>query len=470
MSYRALVCSAALVATAVFARPAVAQSVNDPNLQVQTWVRGLDRPVGADFFNSRGDLFAIEKNTGRVQIIRNRKVRSTALDLNVANDSERGLLGMTLSPTFNQDNFVYLYYTASATGDGGAAIGNQIVRYQYDGEKLVFKKKLMSLPSAVGPNHDGGKLTFGPDGKLYTVIGDLNLNNANSNYAGQPVAGSGQVLRMEPWGAAPADNPFYKASRVGQTDEPANHTYAYGVRNSFGIAFDPVSGTLFESENGRTEYDELNRVTPGFNSGWEKIMGPVARNGGSLPRLVSFGPEAHYEDPLFAWKANVAPTDLLFFETQKLGAQYKNDLFVGTTRGGKILRFDLTPDRLSLILTGDLADGVADSTDEDRFKESGPLIFGQDFGTVADLLMGPGGMFVVSYGNNAIYRITPQQLQGLRASGLLLPDSVDPSLFASASATQGSAAVPEPTGTTIALLAAGATLLRRHRYRHRHRQ
>lgn len=443
----AFVCSVAAVARG--------QSINDPTLQLQTWTSGLNKPTGAAFFNGRGDLFALEKNTGMVKIIRDRKVRSVALDLPVANDSERGLLGMALSPTFASDNFVYLYYTG-ADRDGGVANGNHIVRYQYDGSKLVYKRTIKNLPGDVGPNHDGGKISFGPDGKLYAVIGDLNLNNANSNYKNTSVNRTGAVLRMEPYGAAATDNPFYKASRVGQPDEPANDIYAYGIRNSFGFDFDPVTKQLWETENGRDKYDEINHVTPGFNGGWEKIMGPAARNGGVPGGLVSFGAAAHYEDPEFSWLACVAPTDALFYPTQKLGAAYKNDLFVGTTRGGKILRYDLTADRQSLILNGVLADGVADGTDANRFLESESLTFGQDFGTITDLISGPGGLYVLSYDNGALYRITPKVAAGLYASGLITPAE-----FATASA------VPEPTA--VLFLGAPALLLLKRRKRYTER-
>lgn len=378
-----------------FASAAFAQSVVDPNLKVQSWVSGLDNPTGAAFINGRGDMMVIEKNTGKVQVVRDRKVRGTLLDLPVASDSERGLLGMVLSPTFATDNLVYLYHTAG-TQDGGDPISNKISRYRYTGSSLTFDRKIFDLPVQRGANHNGGKMAFGPDGKLYAVIGDLNNNTATANYGGTPIENTAAVIRINPSGSIPTNNPFTGDARA---------IYAYGIRNSFGMAFDPVTGDLWDSENGAGSFDEINRVFRGFNSGWEKIIGPSSRQGG-VPELNSLGEAAVYDDPKFSWVTPVAPTDLEFFPTTRLGSQYKNGMFVGTTRGGKILRYDLTRTRKSLSLTGGLADGVADNSSDNRFAEQDSIVFGSDFGLVTDLIPGPGGLYVTDFTNGKIYRIT----------------------------------------------------------------
>lgn len=405
----------------------LAQTVVDPNLRVQTWVSGLSNPTGAAIFNTRGDMMVIEKNTGRVRLVRDRRIRGTLLDLPVANSSERGLLGLVLSPTFATDNLVYLYHTA-ATADGGTAISNKISRYRYDGSSLVFDRKIIDLPVLPGENHNGGKLVFGPDGKLYAVNGDVNLNNQTANYGGTAIQNTAAVLRLNPSGTIPADNPFSGDARA---------IYAYGIRNSFGIAFDPVTGDLWDTENGPGDYDEINRVFKGFNSGWERIMGPSSRQGG-VPALNPLGPAAVYDDPKFSWVAPVAPTDLEFFPSSRLGAEYKNDLFVGTTRGGKVLRFELTGSRRSLRLEGPLADLVADNSNSNRFAEQDALLFGNDFGLVSDLLVGPGGLYVVDFAGGTIYRITTQP-----------------------TAMRGSVRVPEPGWMAAAVSAAVMLVCRR---------
>lgn len=434
--------AATIVAAAASA--ASAQQVFDPGLTLQTYVRGLRNPVGAEIINSRNDMFVIEKNTGTVVHVRDRRVRRTVLDLPVANDSERGLLGIALSPTYAQDNFVYLYYTASDR-DGGNAIANAVVRYQYDGEKLVFNRKVKTMPATTGPNHNGGRITFGPDGKLYVGIGDLNRNERTSNYNNGTLNRAGVIMRLEPYGGSPTDNPFYDVRNIGTRNEPLNDIYAYGVRNSYGMTFDPATGKLWQSENGRTEYDEINLVEPGFNSGWERIMGPSSRLG--TPNLVSLGANAECSDPEFSWKACVAPTDLLFMPSDRLGNEYRGDLFVGTTRGGKILRFDMNAARDGFVLPANLQDLVADSTDANRFLESEPLTFAQELGTIGDLFAGPGGMYVVSFGNGAIYRITTADV-GMTAQSLGIVRTAD-------------AVLPEPT--TLSVLAIGTLALRRRR-------
>ncbi len=397
-----------------FTQAVIAQQVFDPNLTVQSYVGGLSAPTGAAIVNSRNDFFVIEKNTGRVQHVRDRRVRRTLLDLPVSNDSERGLLGIALSPTYAQDNFVYLYYTASDR-DGGTPICNAVVRYQYDGEKLVFNRKLKTMPATPGPNHNGGKLAIGPDGKIYVGVGDLNINETTSNFNTRTVSRHSVIMRLEPYGGSPTDNPFYSTRNIGTRNEALNDIYAYGVRNSFGMAFDPVTGKLWDSENGRTEYDEINLVEPGFNSGWEKIMGPTNRVG--TPDLISLGDNAAYSDPEFSWKANVAPTAMTFMPNGRLGNEYRGDLFVGTTRGGKIMRFDLNRNRDGFILPANLQDLVADSTDANRFLESEAITFAQEFGTISDLFAGPGGMYVVGFTNGQIYRIT-ESGSGLSAQSL----------------------------------------------------
>ncbi|HTL30144.1 MAG TPA: PQQ-dependent sugar dehydrogenase, partial [Tepidisphaeraceae bacterium] len=340
---------------------AMAATLVDPNLKVQTWVRGLDNPTGIAYLNGNGDALITQKNDGKVLFVRGKTIVGTALDLPVANASEEGLLGIALSPTFATDQHVYLYYTESNT-DGGTPLANTIKRYTWNGQALKFNKNIKSMPATPGPNHNGGKITFGPDGKLYAMVGELNRNEQTSNHAGTAVNRIGAILRLNPSGSSVVTNPFYNAANAGTSKAALNDIFAYGIRNSFGLTFDPASGFLWESENGPTEFDEMNRILPGFNGGWERIMGPSVRNGGVPGNLVSLGSRANYNDPKLSWAVPVAPTALEFLETGRLGGNYKNDLFLGDVRGGKLFHFDLTASRKSLVLDGALADGVADNT------------------------------------------------------------------------------------------------------------
>ena len=428
-----------------------AQSVVDDDLRVRTYVSGFSSPTGvADVGN--GDLLVIQKNDGRVRLVRDRQIEKTVLNLPVSTSSERGLLGIALHPNFARNGFVYLYYTRAAS-DGGEAQRHRIDRFRWTGEDLRFDKIIKKLPAQPGPNHDGGKITFGPDGKLYAVIGDLNRTGRTQNVEdSDSLDRTGVILRLNAGGKSPKDNPFYRRQNIGTPNAPLNDIFAYGVRNSFGLAFDPVTDVLWDTENGPSEFDEINRVRPGFNSGWRDIMGPAERSGGT-DGLVSFGDRARYADPKFSWKNPVAPTDLEFLANDSLGGQYENDLFVGDVNTGSLYRFDLTKRRKALRLSGDLSDRVADN-DGSLLSEQDDILFGSNFGGISDLLATPDGLFVVSITNDAIYQITDRVTNRAPLSNRV----------AYAGLTDATI-VPEPPALLLVLI--GAVLTGR-RFRKRH--
>ena len=390
-----------VLAVSVVAR---AQSLNDPNLRVQSYVAGFDEPTGAVFLNDRGDLLVTQKDDGRVILVRNRRIVGTALDLPVANDSERGLLSVALSPNFASDNLVYLYHCAAAS-DGGQPVSNKIDRYRLVGDQLVFDRKILDLPPGPGPNHDGGKIMFDAKGKLFVVIGDLNRNERTQNVeTSGATTRSGAILRINPTGTGIPTNPFNAQQDVGRTRGPEADIYAYGIRNSFGIAIDPVSGNLWDTENGPDRMDEINLVRPGFNSGWKDVMGPSSLTPVEPGSLVQLGDAAHYSDPELSWSSPVAPTDLHFYDGGKLGGEYLNDLFVGDVNTGSLYHFDLTSRRRSLRLNGPLEDYVVNN-DGNLVDEIGDNVLGEGFGVISDIFSGPGGMFVLSLSDGRLFRI-----------------------------------------------------------------
>ena len=453
----------AVVCLLVIAPLARGQSLNDPDLRVQSYVGGFDRPTGAVFLNDRGDLLVTQKDDGRVILVRNRQIAGTALDLPVSNDSERGLLSIALSPNFASDSLVYLYHTA-ARADGGAPISNKVSRYRLDGDQLVFDRKIIDLPPGPGPNHDGGKIMFDAKGKLFVVVGDLNRNERTQNVETSPtITASGAILRLSPNGKTITTNPFYQTSadvsgggtssggiRARRAEgsvrasgggggsgsgtvvlssgtivlnapapvRPVSDIYAYGIRNSFGIAFDPVTGNLWDTENGPDRMDEINLVRPGFNSGWRDVMGPMGATPVEPGSLVQLGGRAHYSDPELSWSSPVAPTDLHFYDAGKLGPDYANDLFVGDVNTGSLYHFDLTSQRKSLRLTGPLSDYVVNN-DGDLVDEIGENILGEGFGVISDILSGPGGMFVLSLSDGRLFRIQQNPDTGARAMGMV---------------------------------------------------
>ena len=175
--------------------------------------------------------------------------------------------------------------------------------------------------------------------------------------------------------------------------------YAYGVRNSFGLAFDPLTAELWDTENGPDRYDEINLVLPGFNSGWERIMGPVGRDAEGTGDLVQF-PGSHYADPKFSWFNPVGLTAIVFMRSPLLGAGYQNDVLVGDINNGNLYHFKVNSTRDGLdFTTMGLADRVADSS-----AELQEIILGIGFGGITDLKVGPDGLlYILSFGLGKVF-------------------------------------------------------------------
>jgi glucose/arabinose dehydrogenase len=399
-----------------------AQSLVDSNLTYDTVVSsGLSFPIAMAFLDPSDPtrFFVIEKNSGRVKLVQNGAVVSTVLDLPVNNASERGLLGIALHPDFATNGHVYLYYTRSSTGADtstqSAWLDNRVERYRWNGSALVEPTLIVAFPRDPtqnnGPNHNGGVILFGPDGKLYGVTGDLNrgfLDNPRieQNTSTTAVAGVGGVFRLNPDGSIPSDNPF-----ISHPDPRIQRLWAYGIRNSFGIVFDSLTARLWLTENGPEVYDEINLVGRGFNSGWLKIMGPDSRNAAyqengnrayNASDLV-YLPNAYYADPVFSWLQPIGVTSIVFVRSARFDAGVRDEAIVGETNNGRLYRFTMNAARNDFILTGALADRVADSVTERNLST-----FGTNWGVVTDLRVGPDGyLYVVSLYANRVYRIRP---------------------------------------------------------------
>ena len=256
---------------------------------------------------------------------------------------------------------------------------------------------------------------------------------------------TGIILRLNDDGTTPSDNPFFAAGAAlgGEVGENVQRIFAYGIRNSFGMAFDPDAGHLWFQENGEDAFDEINLAEPGLNSGWIQVMGPSSRvpeyraiettslHHEEMPDLqqLRWGPEriaetseealsrlfelsgSHYDDPEFSWKHVLAPAAIGFVDGTGLGAGYAGDLLVGVSvpepLGGVLFRFDLAADRRSFAFSDPrLSDRVADNPTFHDLTESESLVFGRNFGVVTDIDTGPdGAVYVVSLSNGAIYKI-----------------------------------------------------------------
>jgi len=423
-----------------------AQTVTDPAVQVTEVVGGLSQPTAMAFIGP-GDILVLQKSDGRVRRVINGMLQpGQVLDVAVDSASERGLLGLAIHPNFPTSPFVYLYYTESSTGSdtsgSPAPLGNRVYRYTWNGSTLVGPQLILDLPVTPGPNHNGGAMTFGPDDKLYVVIGELNRNGQLQNFSGAAAPDdTGVIFRINDDGSAPSDNPFFN-----QGGNLAKY-FAYGIRNSFGLAFDPVTGKLWDTENGPANYDEINLVEPGFNSGWMRIMGPSSRDAQGTSDLVVFS-GSHYADPTFSWFSTVGPTGIIFMNGASLGVDYLNDVLVGDINNGNLYRFRLNPTRDGFVFTNpNLGDLVADNNTE--LQE---LILGTGFSGITDLKIGPDGLlYVLSFSLGKIFvisRIPPS----LVAAVLPSSRSVQVGTTATAFATIINAGSVTATACRISLL------------------
>lgn len=281
----------------------------DPHLAVRTITTNLSQPTTMAFLGEN-DFLVLEKGSGKVQRITGGTVVSTVLDLAVNSASERGLLGIALHPEFPGNPGVYLYWTESSTGADSSLLaettllGNRVDRFVWNGSTLALDMNLIRLRAfqadtnqPLRGNHNGGIVKFGPDGKLYIYIGDEGrrgqmqslpdgpgpLGNQPDDQYGGPEPDdahlTGVILRLNDDGTTPVDNPFVVAGafRGGEAGENLQKVFAYGIRNGFGMAFDPRSGDLWEAQNGDDTFTEINRVEAGANLGWVQVMGPLSR-------------------------------------------------------------------------------------------------------------------------------------------------------------------------------------------------
>ena len=424
---------ALLFCLGLIASPATAQILLDPALGVSDYVSGFSQPTSFVFLpdplGQHVDLLVCEKGTGKVRFVRDQVLATDAvLDLNVNNVSERGLLGIALHPDFASNHFVYLYATiSSTTGDTSMqsqVVDNRVIRTTWNGTSLLLESPttILSLPATPGPNHDGGVILFGPDRKLYGVIGDQNRNGQLQNFPTGPAPDdTGIIFRLNDDGTPAADNPYFSLGGNMQK------VYAYGVRNSFGLQFDPMTGVLWDTENGPGSYDEINRVAPGFNSGWETIMGPDARNTPSrIGSLWNASGSSTYSEPEFSWLSTIAPTSIYFPPTAALGANYQGDCIIGDNNTGNLYHFEVNAGRTGLVMP---ASGVQDLV-ADTAAERDLFLWGQGFGVVTDLDTGPdGALYVVSLTQSKISRIARLPTSGVGPVGLDVRLSAYPNPF-----------------------------------------
>jgi glucose/arabinose dehydrogenase len=273
-------------------------------------------------FAPDGRLLLTER-PGRVRLVVNGQLRTRpALTLPVAAVGEGGLLGLALHPDFSRTGWVYLYYTYQTD-----QLWNRVVRYRLADDQLVEPQVILDrIPGA--SIHDGGRIAFGPDGKLYVTTGD-----ARDPEAAQDLASlAGKILRLEPDGSLPPDNPF-----------PGSPVWTYGHRNPQGLAW-TNDGRLYATEHGPTgdlglaAHDEVNLIEPGKNYGWPFVVADLVRR--PLPDAVP--PVAQ------SGQTTWAPSGATFVRAGSIPQWQGNLLFAGL-RSQALWRLVLTPDGRSAV-------------------------------------------------------------------------------------------------------------------------
>ncbi|SPP64556.1 Glucose sorbosone dehydrogenase (modular protein) [Nitrospira lenta] len=296
----------------------LAFSVSQPptgDLTLQSVLSGLNFPVGLSLAPD-GRVFFNERLTGKIRIIDQQwqLVPTEFCQIAIVTSGEQGLLGLTLDPDFATNHFVYVYHSAAGP------LRNRVVRYTESGGFCTNQQIILDNLPANG-NHNGGIIQFGPDGKLYVVIGDAE-NTANAQSL---TTLAGKILRINPDGSAPSDNPFFSNSNAN-----AQKIFSLGHRNSYGFTFHPHTGHLWETENGPSDTDEINRVISGGNYGWPTVRGIVGN--------------ANFHDPILAYVSVIAPTGIIAIPENSTAypTAYRNNLLFAAWNDGRIRRVVLS--------------------------------------------------------------------------------------------------------------------------------
>jgi glucose/arabinose dehydrogenase len=379
----------------------------DSSLKAELVAQGLNSPTSMAFLD-QNNILVLEKNSGNVLLVSNGVLqKQPVLKLHVDHTTLtccRGLLGIAVmrdKSGHSQD--VFLYY--SELLDGKDSVRNRLYRYTWNGTSLVNPVLILDLPATPGPNHPAGKIAIGLDGYLYTLIGDLNNEGKLQNVKDGPdPSDSSVILKVSATNGSPGKgNPF-----TGLSTKMSKY-YGYGVRNSFGLAIDPVTGVLWDTENGDKDFDEINLVMPGFNSGWRQLMGPLSENKVSRNDLVRF-PGSRYTDPVFSFAPSLGVTDIQFFNSTKLGDKYTNNVFVGDINHGNLYFFTLNKARTGFVFSQNeqnLLDSIANGE-----RELSEITLGTGFRGITDIKTGPDGFLYIltfdegAHGEGKIYRIS----------------------------------------------------------------
>lgn len=424
-----------------------AEILGDEDLEIELVTEGLQSPTSMTFIGNNGDMLILEKSGEVIHFMNENKTKKSLLNFSTVDDrNERGLLGVAvidativhsstaassttlsnideetstsgntasndaaLAATTDEGTtslslppaFVFFYVTEASKEDKTQALGNRIYRFEWDhaNKSLSNGTLLLDLPVLPGQNHNGGKLLADSNnGHLYAVIGDLNRKGTLQNFKnGSLPDDTSAIIRINPDGSPAQGNPFLNVSRSDDSLANLSKYYAYGIRNSFGLAIDPLTGNLWDTENGPDGFDEINIVRPGFNSGWAMLMGPIEMSNVTAENdLVSFQDSSSYADPVFSWGKAVGVTDIEFYDSDLLGDDYSNNIFVADANNGDLYFFEVNEDRSGLQFENS---GIEEDLVAGNENERAAVTFGTDFpGSITDIETGPDGyLYVLTY-------------------------------------------------------------------------
>jgi aldose sugar dehydrogenase len=292
--------------------------------------RGLERPWGLAFLPD-GRLLVTER-PGRLRIVTGGGLSAPLAGVPaVFARGQGGLLDVALSPSFAQDRLVYLSFAEPGEGGAGTAVARgRLGPGGLEGTQVIWRQQ----PKVEGPNHWGSRLVFRPDGTLFVTLGERFAYRERAQDLSTTL---GKVVRVNPDGSIPRDNPF--VGRAGVRPE----IWSYGHRNVQAATLD-AQGRLWTVEHGAMGGDELNHPEPGKNYGWPVITYGLDYSGA---RIGIGTAKAGMEQPVYYWDPVIAPSGATFY-TGSAFPEWRGDLLVGSLRPGGLVRLRLAHDRVVL--------------------------------------------------------------------------------------------------------------------------
>jgi aldose sugar dehydrogenase len=342
-------------------------TITDSNFIIEEYISGLKYPVMIDFLDEQ--IVVIEKDLGNVRIIKDGVlVSEPILNIEVSKTIEEGLIGILVS-----ENDVFLHYTTADANN--KTTSNWFQKYAWNGDKLIFEENLIAFHNGNGM-HNSGVMIKNENGDILAGIGDIGDEKSTMQNSFNAEIQTGKIFSLL----------------------TPDEIFAAGIRNTYGIDFDPVTGFLWDTENGPEFFDEVNLVKEKFNSGWNSVQGPI-NDGQKIPFIEGF----EYSDPEFSWERPIGAT-AIHFVNSPLFPNNENSVLVGSFHDGILYKFELNEKRNGFVFNN------SELTDLVLHKNDNPneIILGTGFAGITDIKQGPDGfIYIVTIGDGKIFRLMP---------------------------------------------------------------